>query len=143
MCKLFKVSRSGFYAWLNSSPSNRSVENKHITDQIVKAHHNSKKIYGSPRIAIELNNQGIKVSRPRVARLMKEAKIRSILKKKFKVTTDSRHKYPIVENKLDRQFKAEKPGTAWVSDITYIKTKQGWLYLTIVLDLGDRKVVGW
>jgi putative transposase len=124
MCKLFKVSRSGFYAWLNSSPSNRSVENKHITDQIVKAHHNSKKIYGSPRIAIELNNQGI-------------------LKKKFKVTTDSRHKYPIVENKLDRQFKAEKPGTAWVSDITYIKTKQGWLYLTIVLDLGDRKVVGW
>lgn len=143
MCKLFKVSRSGFYAWLNSSPSNRSVENRQLTDQIVKAHHNSKKIYGSPRITIELNNQGIKVSRPRVARLMKKAKIRSIVKKKFKVTTDSRHQYPIVENKLDRQFKPEKTGTAWVSDITYIKTKQGWLYLTIVLDLGDRKVIGW
>jgi len=143
MCKVFKVSRSGFYAWLKSSPSDRSIENEHLTDQIVKAYHNSKKIYGSPRVTIELNNQGIKVSRPRVARLMKKAKIRSIVKKKFKVTTDSRHKYPIVENKLDRQFKPEKTGAAWVSDITYIKTKQGWLYLTIVLDLGDRKVVGW
>jgi putative transposase len=143
MCKVLKVSRSGFYAWLKSSPSDRSVENEHLTDQIVKAYHNSKKIYGSPRVTIELNNQGIKVSRPRVARLMKKAKIRSIVKKKFKVTTDSRHKYPIVENKLDRQFKPEKTGAAWVSDITYIKTKQGWLYLTIVLDLGDRKVVGW
>jgi putative transposase len=143
MCKLFKVSRSGFYAWSNSSPSERSIENRHLTDQIVKAHLNSKKIYGSPRITIELNNQGIKVSRPRVARLMKKARIRSIVKTKFKVTTDSRHEYPIVENKLDRQFKPETTGTAWVSDITYIKTKQGWLYLTIVLDLGDRKVIGW
>lgn len=126
MCKLFKVSRSGFYAWSNGRPSDRSVENRHLTDQIVKAHLNSKEIYGSPRITIELNNQGIKVSRPRVARLMKKARIRSIVKRKFKVT-DSRHKYPIVENKLDRQFKPETTGTAWVSDITYIKTKQGWV----------------
>jgi transposase InsO family protein len=143
MCTVLNVSRSGFYAWLNNSPSDRSIENRHLTDQIVKAHQSSKKIYGSPRITIELNNQGVKVSRPRVARLMKEAKIRSVVKKKFKITTDSRHKYPIVENKLDRQFKPEKTSEAWVSDITYIKTKQGWLYLTIVLDLGDRKVVGW
>lgn len=143
MCKVFKVSRSGYYSWLNSSPSKRSVKNEHLRDQIIKVHLNGKKAYGSPRITIELNNAGVKVSIPRVARLIKKAKIRSVVKKKIKVTTDSRHKYPIVENKLNRQFKPEKTGSASVSDITYIKTKQGWLYLTIVLDLGDRKVVGW
>lgn len=107
------------------------------------AYQNSKNIYGSPRIAQELNKKGIKVSRPRVARMMKKANLRSITKKKIKVATDSSHKFPVPENKLGRDFKPGTLGSVWASDITYIKTKQGWLYLTTVIDLGDRKVIGW
>ena len=91
----------------------------------------------------ELNTRGYKASRPRVARLMKLHGIRAIHKKRFVVTTDSKHSYPVVENKLDRNFSTNTPAAAWVSDITYIRTAQGWLYLTAILDLYDRKVVGW
>ncbi len=140
---MFKVTRGGFYAWSKSSPSNRGIENQMLKAEILLAYQNSKKIYGSPRIAQELNKKDIKVSRPRVARMMRKANLRSITKKKFKVTTDSSHKFPVPENKLDRGFKPGTLGAVWVSDITYIKTKQGWLYLTTVIDLGDRKVIGW
>ncbi len=143
MCKIFKVSRSRFYTWMNGALSNTVIENQILTEKIKVIHRNSKQTYGSPRITQELIKSDVKVSRPRVARLMKKAKIRSIVKRKFRVTTDSEHKYPVVENKLNRQFKVGKIATAWVSDITYIKTTQGWLYLTIILDLADRKVVGW
>ena len=143
MCKVFKVSRSGFYAWNIGRTCNRVIENERLTGQISSIYEDSKKRYGSPKITKELNAQGLKVSRPRVARLMKKARLRSIVKKKFKVTTDSRHQFPIAENKLNRCFKQENIAAAWVSDITYIKTGQGWLYLTIILDLGDRKVIGW
>ena len=128
---------------MNRGLSNTSAENQILTEKIKVIHRNSKQTYGSPRITQELIKSDVKVSRPRVARLMKKAKIRSIVKRKFRVTTDSEHKYPVVENKLNRQFKVGKIATAWVSDITYIKTTQGWLYLTIILDLADRKVVGW
>ena len=140
---MFKVSRSGFYAWLSGILSFRGNENQQLTSQILKVYADSKSTYGSPRIAKELNRRGIKTSRPRVARLMQKAKIRSITKRKFRVTTDSEHKYAVVENKLARDFKPGIIGTVWVSDITYIKTKQGWIYLTAVIDLGDRKVIGW
>lgn len=143
MCRVFKVSRSGFYTWLRNGLSNTAIENQAITEKIRVIHSKSKQTYGSPRITHELIKLDIKVSRPRVARLMKKAKIRSIVKRKFRVTTDSEHKYPVVENKLNRQFKVDKIATAWVSDITYIKTTQGWLYLTIILDLADRRVIGW
>jgi transposase InsO family protein len=143
MCQVFKVSRSGFYSWQKKSISNRSIENENLTWRILKVYEDSDRRYGSPRIAKELKHQGIKISRPRAARLMKKAKIWSIIKKKFKVTTDSKHTYPVVENILDRAFNPVNISIAWVSDITYIKTKQGWLYLTIVLDLGDRRVIGW
>ena len=93
-----------------------------LTNQILKVYQNSKSTYGSLRIARELNRKGIKVSRPRVARLMQKAKIRSIIKRKFKVTTDSSHKFSIMENRLERNFKPGIIGVAWVSDITYIKT---------------------
>jgi transposase InsO family protein len=106
-------------------------------------HLQSKKTYGSPRIARELQAQNISVSRPRVARLMKLANIRSKFRKKYVVTTDSKHHFPVVENRLNRNFNPQTIGKAWVSDITYIKTAQGWLYLTVILDLGDRKVIGW
>ncbi len=143
MCKVFNVRRSSYYNWLDSSLSLRANESQQLTGQILKVYANSKGTYGSPRIASELNRQGIKVSRPRVARLMQKAKIRSIIKRKFRVTTDSAHKFSIMENKLGRGFKPGIIGATWVSDITYIKTRQGWLYLTTVIDLGDRKIIGW
>ena len=92
---------------------------------------------------MQLRDQQIKVSRARVARLMKTAGIRSKIVRKFRVTTDSKHNYPIVENKLNRNFKVERTSQVWVSDITYIRTNQGWLYLTIIMDLADRKIIGW
>lgn len=128
---------------MNRGLSNTDTENQILTEKIKAIHGNSKQTYGSPRVTQELIKLDVKVSRPRVARLMKKAKIRSIVKRKFRVTTDSEHKYPVVENKLNRQFKVDKIATAWVSDITYIKTTQGWLYLTIILDLADRKIIGW
>lgn len=143
MCLVFKVSRSRFYTWLSNGLSKTAIENQILTDKIKVIHSKSKQTYGSPRITRELIKLDVKVSRPRVARLMKKAKIRSIVKRKFRVTTDSEHKYPVVENKLNREFKVEKTATAWVSDITYIKTTQGWLYLTIILDLADRRIIGW
>jgi len=114
-----------------------------IEAEVLQAFENSKKIYGSPRVTLELRKKAIKVSRPRVARIMRKAKLRSIVKKKFKVTTDSSHKFPVPENVLGRDFKPGILGTVWVSDITYIRTRQGWLYLTTVIDLGDRKIIGW
>ena len=92
---------------------------------------------------MQLRDQQIKVTRPRVARLMKTAGIRSKIVRKFRVTTDLKHNYPIVENKLNRNFRVEKISQVWVSDITYIWTSQGWLYLTIIMDLADRKIIGW
>jgi putative transposase len=140
---LLKVSRGGFYSWLNGTPSNRSMENQMLEREILEAFQDNKSIYGSPRITQVLHRKQIKVSRPRVARMMRKAHLRSIVTKKFRVTTDSSHKFTIPENKLDRNFKPGTLGTVWVSDITYIGTQQGWQYLTTVIDLGDRKVIGW
>jgi putative transposase len=100
--------------------------------------------YGSPRIAVELQQQGIKASRPRIAWLMRKHAIRSIIRRKYRVqTTDSNHGFAIADNYLDRNFSATRLAEKWVSDLTYIRTQEGWLYLTAVLDLADRKVVGW
>ncbi len=143
MCKVLKVSRSGYYFWLTKKPSKRAIENRALSDQIRKIHKQSRQTYGSPRITAELNSGKIQASRPRVARIMKKEGIRSKTVKKFRVTTDSKHQYRVVENKLNRQFKVDELGKVWVSDITYIRTGQGWLYLTIILDLADRKVIGW
>jgi transposase InsO family protein len=114
-----------------------------LTEQIRAVYLQSKRSYGSPRIAHQLRAQGIAVSRPRVARLMQLANLRSKMRKKYVITTDSKHAYPVVENTLNRNFNPATIGKAWVSDITYIRTAQGWLYLTVILDLGDRKVIGW
>ena len=117
--------------------------NQLLTD-VRQVHAQSQGRYGSPRIADELRDRGVKTSRNRVARLMQKEAIRSIMYKKYRVqTTDSGHDYPVAKNLLNREFTAEKPGQKWVSDITYIPTGEGWLYLTTILDLADRKVVGW
>ena len=144
MCKVFKISRSGLYDWKKRKPSARQVENQKITKEIKIVYKASKNRYGSPKITNELTDRGWIVSRPRVARIMRSEGLRSIINKKYRcTTTDSNHHLPVADNRLDRDFSASRTGQKWVSDITYIPTKHGWLYLTIVLDLFDRKVVGW
>ena len=143
MCKVLGVSRSSYYSWLSRDPSKRFVENEELSNRIKKIYELSKRTYGSPRVTIKLQEEGLHVSRRRVARLMKRQNLKSIIRKKWVITTDSRHNYPVVENKLNRDFNVTRPGQVWVSDITYIKTLQGWLYLTVIIDLYDRKVIGW
>ena len=137
------MSRSGYY-WLAQRPAKRAKENEAILALITTAFTGSKGRYGSPKITHDLVAQGVSVSRPRVARLMKKANLKSVIQKKYVVTTtDSKHDYPVAENHLNRQFNPVKPGQAWVSDLTYIRTSEGWLYLTMIMDLYDRKVIGW
>jgi len=144
MCKVLKVSSSSYYYWRKHPVGARQMKQHQLLADIRQIHAQSQGRYGSPRIAEELREQGVKASRNRVARLMQQAAVRSIIYKKYRVqTTDSAHRHPIAENLLNREFKAEKPGQKWVSDITYIPTEEGWLYLTTVLDLADRKVIGW
>jgi len=143
MCLTLEVGSSGFYAWLKRPESPRSQKNRRLLFEIKAVHSKSRKTYGSPRIHAELNESGHACSRYRVARLMRQNGIVSKHKKKFRVTTNSVHSYPIAENQLQRQFDVAKPGQCWVSDITYIPTREGWLYLAITLDLYHRKVIGW
>ncbi|EMR04525.1 insertion element IS2 transposase InsD [Cesiribacter andamanensis AMV16] len=143
MCKVFKVSRSCYYDSLKGSVSKRAKENEKLLTLIKQEHKKSKQRYGSPRITKALKAKEVQVSRPRVARLMKQAKIRAKMVRRFRVTTDSKHCYAISENLLNRNFTAATTGQVWVSDITYIRTLAGWLYLTVVLDLADRKIIGW
>ena len=143
MCQTLKVSRGGYYAWLNRPVSQHTVINKEILDRIKKIHTESKCLYGSPRVTDTLREEGFQVSRPRVARLMREHGIRAKTVRKFKVTTQSDHHFPISPNLLCQDFKSEAFGKVWTSDITYIKTTEGWLYLTVILDLYNRQVVGW
>lgn len=144
MCKVLSVGRSGFYDWLNRKPSKRAKEREVICSEVRKIYEESKGRYGSPKITKKLRDRGFKVSRPRVARIMKASNLKSIIVGKFKVcTTDSSHGFRISPNILDRNFTAESPSRVWVSDITYIRTKQGWLYLTVIMDLYDRKIIGW
>ena len=110
---------------------------------IKQEYENSHQIYGSPRITQELKKKNKQVSRSYVARIMKKLNLRSKIRRKYKVTTDSSHKYGVAENLLGRDFSAGALSQKWVGDITYIKTASGWTYLTTVIDLADRKVVGW
>lgn len=143
MCLVLKVSRSGYYKWLLAIPSKRKLYQDFLKTEIKQVYQASKCRYGSPRITKELNMKGIQASQPLVAKLMRIEQIRSIVKKKYRATTNSSHHYTVVENKLNREFKVGEKNKVWVSDITYISTKEGWMYLTTVIDLFDRKVVGW
>lgn len=143
MCKVLKVSRSCFYRWYTGDISKRDFENIRLTQVIKQVFKESKGTYGSPRITANLKRQGYLVSKPRVAKLMRKECLRSKTKKRFRVTTDSNHGYSISKNYLSRNFKPKELNETWVSDITYIKTRQGWLYLTTIIDLFDRQVIGW
>jgi len=142
MCKALNVSRSGYYAYSSRGESKRSRENRELLETIKTIHEQSRKAYGAPQITKNLpENQ--KASRGRVARIMRANGIRSKVTKKYKATTNSNHNLPVADNILNREFTASKPNEKWVSDITYIHTGEGWLYLAGVMDLRGRKLVGW
>ncbi|WP_242400756.1 IS3 family transposase [Flavobacterium indicum] len=143
MCKVLEVGSSSYYKWKSKTLSKRTIRKNEIKQQITTIYFASKQRYGSPRITIELNTLGYKISRITVAKYMNELGLKSKLSKKFKVTTDSKHNYLVVENVLNRNFMVANPSKVWVSDITYIQTKEGFLYLTTIIDLYDRKMIGW
>lgn len=147
MCRVLQISQSGYYVWLRRQaqpPSQRETANRQLSDQIWTVFRRSRGTYGSPRIHAELQAGGVACSRNRVARLMKKQGIAAKRRRVYKVTTtDSKHNYPVAPNLLNRQFSAGRPNEKWLTDITYIPTKEGWLYLATVLDVCSRKVVGW
>jgi len=143
MCRVFQVSRSGYYESLKRPPSARSIENDELRLQVKAAFKAGRKNYGTRRIKDALKKQETRVSRRRIGRLMREEDLRVQTKRKFKVTTDSNHDKPIAPNLLEREFTVNTPDTVYVGDITYIPTREGWLYLAVVIDLFSRAVVGW
>jgi len=142
LCRLLGVSRSGFYAWEERGPSASSVADEQLAVRIAAIHKASGGRYGSPKVHAELEAEGFAVSRKRVARIMSELGLASLRKRRFKATTDSKHKLPVAENVLDRKFEVDAPDVAWVTDITYVWTSEGWLYVAAILDLFSRRVVG-
>lgn len=147
MCEVLKVSKSGYYAWRRHKPGKRQKENESLLGHIEEVHRESRGTYGSPRVKVELNEQGILCGKNRVARIMRDNGIRAKMRKKYKATTDSRHTYPIAENllvhRILRTKERQKPSSmVWVSDITYIPTDEGWLYLAGVMNLRYRKIIG-
>lgn len=143
MCSALRVSRSGFYAWRRRQPSRRAREDARLAAEIRTVHQQARGIYGSPRVHVELQQRAFQVGRHRVARLMREQGLTARFKRRFRRTTDSKHNDPIAANRLNRQFDVEGPDRVWATDITYLWTDQGWLYLAVVLDLYSRRVVGW
>ena len=143
MCDVFLVSRSGYYNWLDRQPSSRSVRHESLVSRIEALHEACFEIYGSPRIHQDLVDEGEVIGVNTVAMLMKRNNIRSKVYKRFVVTTNSRHSLAIAPNLLERDFETTKPNEKWVSDVTFIPTRQGWLYLATVMDLFSRIIVGW
>jgi len=143
MCEVLEVSASGYYDWFDRPESARALENKRLVTLIRCHHQTSKQIYGSPRIYDDLVESGEQVGVHRVARLMRRHNIQSKVARKFVVTTESRHSLPAAPDRLKRQFKTPQPNWAWVSDTTFIPTRQGWLFLAVILDLFSRQVIGW
>jgi putative transposase len=143
LCQALEVSRTGYYGWLKSPESQQKREDRRLLAQIRTVYGQSRHRYGSPRIHAELRNTGIRCSRKRVARLMRQDRLCARPRRRFKVTTQSGHAHPVPDNRLRRQFAVEAPNTCWAADITYIWTEEGWLYLAVLLDLCSRRVVGW
>jgi len=143
LCRCLAVSRAGFYAWRRRAPSPRALEDTQLSVEIRASHAESRRTYGSPRVLRDLRDRGRRVSRKRVARLMRECGLVARRRRRFRATTDSKHAFPVAANVLMRDFEVSAPNTAWVTDITFIWTRQGWLYLAVILDVFSRRVVGW
>lgn len=144
MCQVLQVSRGGYYAWVDRPPGERAQRREQLVEQIRQVHEQSCGTYGSPRVHAELAEQEVGVCVNTVAKLMKEAEIRSVMHRRFVVrTTDSDHDQPVAPNLLGREFDAALPDRKWCCDITYVPTGEGFLYLAAVMDLCSRKIVGW
>jgi transposase InsO family protein len=143
MCRQLGVSRSGYYVWQGRLPSNRSVETAQLGNEVKAVYHENKGRYGSPRVLRELKARGRCTSRKRVARIMHDQGLFARQRKRCRRTTDSHHPFPIANNLLERNFETSAPNMVWVTDLTYIWTGEGWLYLAAILDLYSRAVVGW
>lgn len=143
MCQTLRVSRSGFYGWRNRDISERQKANRELLPKLVKVFKKSRRTYGSPSIARQLKVEGEYCGKNRVARLMRLNGIKAKTKKKFKVTTNSGHGKKVADNLVNQRFVADYPDQLWCSDITYLWTKEGWLYLAVILDVYSRRIIGW
>lgn len=143
MCKVLKASRSGYYQWKQQQEVYTITNEQYLLINIKEVYERSKKTYGSRRITHQLKKDGINCYQNQISRIMKKYNIKSITKRKFVNTTDSNHNYKVVPNILNREFNIKQINIVWVGDITYIWTREGWLYLSTVIDLFSRRIVGW
>jgi putative transposase len=143
MAQALQLSRSGYYAWVKRADSPRKRENAMLVEQIKVVYYHSRSIYGSPRVTAQLHREGVSCGKNRVARLMRQHKLQSRKQKKYKATTNSKHHYPVAANLLNQNFQVREPNAVWVADISYIPTREGWLYLAGIKDLCTQKIVGW
>ena len=143
MCRLLKVSASGYYAWRKRPESARAERDRELMPRIRRIHEASRGVYGSPRVHAELVAEGVPVGRHKVAKLMRTARLRGCPKRRYRTTTQQDPSHPVARNLLKRDFTADRPNQRWAGDITFIPTRQGWLYLAVVIDLFSRRVVGW
>jgi len=143
LCRVLCVAASGYYAWRRRERRLRDYENQRLLVEIKAVHKRSHGNYGSPRIYHDLRHKGLSCSENRVARIMRNNGIRAKTTRKFKVTTDSKHTQPVAENLLRREFEVKQPNAVWTSDISFVWTRAGWMYLAVVLDLFSRRIVGW
>jgi len=146
MCRVLQVKKAGYYAWVSRAPSRHAEDDAQLAEAITIIYKKTRRRYGSPRVHEELKAQGQLHGEKRVARIMQEEGLRAKTPRRFRVTTDSNHAYPIAPNALDRQFAVEAGAAldrVWIGDITYLTTREGWLYLAVVLDLASRRVIGW
>ncbi len=143
MCSVFSVSRAGYYAWRKRPECKRKVDDKRLLGSIQEVFKQSRETYGYRRIQAAFHDKNLQCGKNRIAKLMTENNIRPKTKRKFRITTDSKHDKPIYSNYLNRQFKCSSPNERWVSDITYVHTTEGWLYLAVVMDLYSRQIIGW
>jgi putative transposase len=143
MCRVLQVYRSGYYAWLKRPNNERKQRRYKLARRIHQIFLSSRRLYGSPKITQVLRQEGWRVGQKTVGRIMRESGLKSRTVRKYKATTNSRHNQPVFDNVLNQTFQAERPNQVWMSDITYVWTNEGWLYVASIMDLFTRKIVGW
>ena len=143
LCKIVGVAASGFYAWLRRVPGRRQEDDRRVSERVRQIFQDSRQTYGSPRVHAELRAEGRRISRKRVARLMRGSGLAAVVRRRFPRTTNSRHGHAVAPNLLEQDFAADRPDTVWLADISYIPTGEGWLYLAAIKDLATREIVGW
>jgi len=143
MSEVLGVSRSGYHKWIRRKVSSKAIENQRLLSMIIFHYKRSRGRYGLPRILAAIRREGIVVNKKRIARLMRENKIKAKTKRRFKVTTRQNTSSEASENIVNQNFRATEKNQVWTSDITYLWTKEGWLYLAVIMDLYSRKIVGW